>query len=66
MQTVVTYQHKFLPGTTSLCVRHARCPYPGTPALGAVAQATHEGECDSCGIEAMLSAAEAPRHFHGR
>lgn len=66
MQTVVTYQHAFIPGTTSLCVHHARRPYPGTPVLGTVVQATHEGECDSCGIEAMLSAAESPRPCHGR
>lgn len=66
METVVTYQHAFMPGITDLCVRHVRAPYPGTPALGAVVKTSHEGECDSCGIEAMLSAAETPRHFHGR
>jgi hypothetical protein len=66
MELVVTYQHAFMPGTTDLCARHARTPYPGTPALGAVVEASHEGECDSCGIEAMLSLAESPRHFHGR
>lgn len=52
--SVVTYQHAYIPGTTSLCARHAESPYPGTPKLGPVSHGAHEGECDSCGIEAML------------
>jgi hypothetical protein len=56
-KSVVTYQFAYTHGTVDLCAKHADQPYPGTPPLGAVSHGAHEGECESCGVEAMLRSA---------
>jgi len=45
---VITYQHAYIGGTTTLCHPHAAHPPDWVPSLGPVSYGEHEGTCRAC------------------
>ncbi len=48
MQPVITYQHAYIAGTSTLCARHSAHPPSWVPALGPVSHGQHAGRCAVC------------------
>lgn len=48
MATVITYQHAYVGGTTTLCEEHAASPPDWVPSLGPVSHGAHQGGCEAC------------------
>jgi hypothetical protein len=46
--TVITYQHAYISGETTLCLKHADNPPEWVPALGPVSHGAHRGICEAC------------------
>lgn len=55
---VITYQHAYIGGTTTLCEEHAVHPPEWVPSLGPVSHGQHEGECDACDEESECDVAQ--------